>query len=257
MSTFEGKVAVVTGAAGGMGRATAVAFAAAGASVVAADIDAASGEETAALAVAAGGKATFVRTDVSSQADVEAMIDAAVTGFGGLHCAINAAAIENETVRLDELPVEDFDRIIAVNLRSVFLCMKYEIAAMRRGEGGGVGGAIVNIASTNAFRPQHNQAAYTASKHGVLGLTRSAGIDYAADGIRVNAICPGGIDTPMLRRAMEARHRDPAEVAGRLSPLGRFGEADEIARAALWLCSPESSFTVGHALAVDGGYLAS
>ena len=127
-----------------------------------------------------------------------------------------------------------FDRIIAVNLRSIFLCMKYEIRQMLAQ---GAGGAIVNIASTNSFRPQPNQSAYTASKHGVLGMTRNAAIDYAGHGIRINAICPGAIDTPMLRAAIERRGREPEEVAGRLSLLGRFGDAGEIAKAALWLCS--------------------
>ena len=176
-----------------------------------------------------------------------------VAAFGGLHCAVNGAAIELEREPLAEVEEDTFDRIIAVNLRSIFLCMKYEIRQMLD-QGGG--GAIVNIASTNSFRPQPHQSAYTASKHGVLGMTKNAAIDYAPHGIRINAICPGAIDTPMLRAAIDRRGRDPQEVAGRLSVLGRFGEPDEIAKAALWLCSDDSSFTVGHALAVDGGYLA-
>ena len=177
----------------------------------------------------------------------------AVHELGGLHCAVNAAAIELETDRLDQLDDSVFDRLVAVNLRSIFLCMKHELRAMLARGGGG---AIVNVASTNSFRPQPHQSAYTATKHAVLGITRNAAIDYAAEGIRINAICPGAIDTPMLRAAMERRDRDPQDVANRLSLLGRFGEPAEIARAALWLCSDESSFTLGHALAVDGGYLA-
>ena len=223
MTTFEGKVAIVTGGSGGMGRATAIAFAAAGASVVVADVQAEGGEETALLAGKAGGRAEFKRTDVSSEEDVRAMVDYAVATFGGLDCAVNAAAIEFETTRLDELAAEDFDRMIAVNLRSVFLCLKYEIRALRAA---GHGGALVNIASTNSFRPQHNQSAYTASKHGVLGLTRSAGIDYASDGIRINAICPGAIDTPMLRNAIAARHADPAEVANAPQPHWAYRRAE-------------------------------
>ena len=140
-----------------------------------------------------------------------------------------------------------------INLRGLFLCMKHELRAMLAA---GRGGAIVNIASTNSVRPQPNQPAYTASKHGVLGLTRSAAVDYARHGIRVNAICPGGIDTPMLRGAMARRNRDADEVAGRLSLTGRFGRPEDIAAAALWLCSDASAYTLGHALAVDGGYLA-
>ena len=166
---------------------------------------------------------------------------------------MNGAAIELERVPLHEVDDEVFDRIIAVNLRSIFLCMKHEIRAMLAG---GRGGAIVNIASTNSFRPQHHQSAYTASKHGVLGMTRNAAIDYGGQGIRINAVCPGAIDTPMLRAAMERRGRDPQDVADRLSLFGRFGQRDEIAKACLWLCSDDASFTTGHALAVDGGYLA-
>ena len=250
---FEGKVALVTGAAGGMGRATALAFGAAGADVVVADISAEAGEETAELIRQAGGQAELVATDVADAASVESMVARAVSRFGGLDCAVNGAAIELETTRLADVADDVFDRLVAVNLRSIFLCMKHELRAMLVQ---GRGGAIVNIASTNSFRPQPHQSAYTATKHGVLGMTRNAAIDYGGDGIRINAICPGAIDTPMLRAAMERRNRDPEDVAARLSVLGRFGQPSEIAKAALWLCSDESSFTVGHALAVDGGYLA-
>jgi len=250
---FDGKVAIVTGASGGMGQAIAIAFAAAGASVVAADLTEDAGRETVEQIGQAGGRAVFVATDVSDAAAVEALVARATSDFGRLDCAVNAAAIEGERGPLHEVDDATFDRIIAVNLRSIFLCMKHEIVAMLAG---GHGGAIVNIASTNSFRPQPHQSAYTASKHGVLGMTRNAAVDYGAQGIRINAICPGAIDTPMLRAAMERRGRQPEEVAGRLSLLGRFGQPDEIAQACLWLCSDESSFTTGHALAVDGGYLA-
>ena len=250
---FDGKVAIVTGASGGMGQAIAIAFAAAGASVVAADLTEDAGRETVEQIGQAGGRAVFVATDVSDAAAVEALVARATSDFGRLDCAVNAAAIEGERGPLHEVDDATFDRIIAVNLRSIFLCMKHEILAMLAA---GRGGAIVNIASTNSFRPQPHQSAYTASKHGVLGMTRNAAVDYGAQGIRINAICPGAIDTPMLRAAMERRGRQPEEVAGRLSLLGRFGQPDEIAQACLWLCSDESSFTTGHALAVDGGYLA-
>jgi NAD(P)-dependent dehydrogenase (short-subunit alcohol dehydrogenase family) len=252
-SNLADKVALVTGAAGGMGRAIAVAFAEAGAKVAVADIDSAGGTATAELVTGAGGDARFIPVDVADARSVEELVRGTVAAFGGLHCAVNGAAIELEHERLADVDEAVFDRIIAVNLKSIFLCMKYEIRQLLEQRSGG---AIVNIASTNSFRPQSNQSAYTASKHGVLGMTRNAAIDYAADGIRINAICPGAIDTPMLRAAIERRDRDPNEVAGRLSLLGRFGEPAEIAKAALWLCSDESSFTLGHALAVDGGYLA-
>jgi glucose 1-dehydrogenase len=250
---FDGQVAIVTGASGGMGRAVALAFAAAGATLVAADLTEDAGRETVEQIGQAGGRAVFVPTDVSDAAAVEALVARATGDFGRLDCAVNAAAIEGERGPLHEVDDEVFDRIIAVNLRSIFLCMKHEILAMLAA---GRGGAIVNIASTNSFRPQPHQSAYTASKHGVLGMTRNAAVDYGAEGIRINAICPGAIDTPMLRAAMERRGRQPEEVANRLSLLGRFGQPDEIAQACLWLCSEESSFTTGHALAVDGGYLA-
>ncbi|MGY1616122.1 SDR family NAD(P)-dependent oxidoreductase [Geodermatophilus sp. SYSU D00691] len=253
MSRFAGRVALVTGGASGMGRASALALAAEGAAVVVADVAVEGGEQTAADITDKGGRAVFRRTDVSDADDVRAVVDAAVAEFGGLDVGVNAAAIENETRPLADCDEESFDRLIAVNLRSVFLCTKYEIRAMRTQ---GRGGAVVNIASTSSFRPQPHQPAYTASKHGVLGLTRAAAVDHAADGIRVNAVCPGAIETPMLLGAIAARGRDPQEVAGRLSLFGRFGAPEEIARAVLWLASDDASFTTGHALAVDGGYLA-
>ena len=249
---FAGKVALVTGAAGGMGRATALAFAAAGAQIVAADIAADEGKRTVELIRENGGEAVFAHADVSKASDVEAAVAQAVDTYGGLDYAANVAAIEIETAPLADCDEEVFDRLVAVNLKSIFLCLKYEIRAMlARG-----GGSIVNIASTNSFRPQPNQAAYTATKHGVVGLTKAAAIDYAKHGIRINAVAPGAIDTPMLRSAMAARGRDEADVVDRLSLVGRFGTPDEIANAVLWLCSERATFTVGHVLAVDGGYLA-
>jgi NAD(P)-dependent dehydrogenase (short-subunit alcohol dehydrogenase family) len=244
---------IVTGAGSGMGRAIAHGFAQAGANVIAADINDEGGAETAASIVAAKGTATFVHTDVGDGPEVATMVNECMTRYGRLDCAINAAAIEGETVALADLDDETFDRIQRINVRSVFLCMKHQINAMLSC---GNGGAIVNIASTNSFRPQPHQSAYTASKHAVIGLTKSAAIDYAPLGIRINAIAPGAIDTPMLRAAMQRRGRNEADVVARLSLLGRFGAVDEIARAAMWLCSDEATFTVGHTLAVDGGYLA-
>ncbi len=249
---FEGRSAIVTGGSAGMGRAIALAFSAAGSRVTVSDVADAGGAETVALVREAGGEAQFVHADVSNSTEVQAMVKAAVDAYGGVDFAVNAAAIEFEVDYLADLADEDWDRMLDVNLKSVFLCMKHEIRAMLAG---GAGGAIVNIASTNSYRPQAHQSAYTASKFGVLGLTKSAAVDYAPKGIRINAICPGSIDTPMLRNAITRRGRDPQEVANRLSLIGRFGTVDEIAAATLWLCSGAAGFTIGHALAVDGGYL--
>lgn len=249
---LSGRTAIVTGATGGMGRAIVLRLAGAGAAVVATDRDDAGADDLVGLASDAGGDVAFVAADVSVGEDVAAVVDHAMSTHGGVDCAVNAAAIEFETVPLADCDDDDFDRMMAVNTRGVFLSMKHEIRAILEG---GRGGSIVNIASTNSFRPQHDQPAYTASKHAVLGLTRSAALDYGQVGIRVNAICPGAIDTPMLHNAMERRGRDVDDVAHRLSRLGRFGTPDEIADASLWLCSDASSFTTGHALAVDGGML--
>jgi glucose 1-dehydrogenase len=254
---FTGDVAMVTGASGGMGRAISLAFANAGARLVMVDVDTAGGAETERLAKEAGADAVFVAADISDGAQVAAAVDLAVQRFGRLDCAVNAAAVENESAPLHQCDDDTFDRMQAINVRGVFLTMKHQIQAMLANEPrAGERGAIVNIASTNSFRPQNDQPAYTASKHAVLGLTRSAALDYAARGIRINALCPGAIDTPMLRKAMERRGRDPHDVAGRLSLIGRFGQPEEIASAALFLCSGAASFVYGHPLAVDAGYLA-
>ncbi|MEM9037468.1 MAG: glucose 1-dehydrogenase [Actinomycetota bacterium] len=254
MTELTGRTAIVTGATGGMGRAITRRLADAGATVVATDLTDDRADELLAACAAADGEVSYLAGDVVAADDVIAVVERAVAAGGGrLDCAVNAAAIEFEMVPLAECADDDYDRMMGVNVRGVFLSMKHQLRAMIDA---GNGGSIVNIASTNSFKPQANRPAYTASKHAVLGLTRSAAVDYARHDIRINAICPGAIDTPMLRNAMERRGREADDTAKRLSLFRRFGDPDEIARAALWLCSDASSFTTGHALAVDGGMLA-
>jgi glucose 1-dehydrogenase len=250
---FHGRVALVTGGAQGMGREIAERFGREGASVVVGDVSEEGGNETVANIVAAGGKAVFRRTDVSKAADVNAVVKLALDTYGDLHHAVNAAAIEGEPSNLLELEEDNFERIIDVNLKSVYLLMRAQIRAFLDS---GHGGTIVNICSTNSFRPQPGQSAYTASKHGVVGLTKTAAIEFADKGIRVNGIAPGSIDTPMLRNAIQRRAGgDPSGSLGRLSIIGRFGTVQEIASAAMWLSCDESTYTFGHILGVDGAYL--
>jgi len=251
--SFTGKAAIVTGAGSGMGRASAIAFAEAGASVLIADINGDGARETFDMVTAAGGSADVLETDVGDNEQVRRMVDRAITSFGSLDFAVNCAAVELETGLLVDCEESIFDRLVRVNLKSIFLCLKHEIRAMREQ---GRGGAIVNIASVNSVRPQPMQSVYTATKHGVLGLTKTAAIEYAGDAIRVNAICPGAIDTPMLRNALQSRPRDEGAVVDKMSLLGRLGEPNEVAYAARWLCSSEASYILGATLAVDAGYLA-
>ena len=248
---LDGKVAIVTGAAMGMGEATARVFAAAGAHVLVSDINTDVGEATVERIGQDGGSASFYATDVSKAADAQAMVQAAVERYGRLDCAVNNAAVTPDTHPIADLDEPEFDRILAVDLKGVALCLKYEIAQMLKQ---GDGGAIVNIGSVSSFRPQPNNAAYTAAKHGVIGLTKVASLENAPLGIRVNTVCPGAIDTPMIRGALETVGMTEAEFAPQISLLGRFGQPTEVAQASLWLCSDQSSYVTGAVLAVDAGY---
>ncbi|HEY7105725.1 MAG TPA: SDR family oxidoreductase [Acidimicrobiia bacterium] len=250
MGELDGRVALVTGAAAGIGRAAAQMLAHAGAQVVVADVDDDRGRETVALVEADDGAASFVHADVSRRDDVVGMVRHAVEVFGGLDCALNNAGIASGGQPVAEYPEAEWDRSLAVMLTGVFLGMKYEIPAMlTRG-----GGAIVNVSSVAGLTGYPGQAGYIAAKHGVIGLTRTAALEYAARGIRVNAICPGTASTSMTA-GIDAF----PEVVGPLvarHPIGRLASAEEIAAAAVWLCTDEASFVVGAAVPVDGGYTA-
>ncbi len=249
---LEGRIALVTGAGGGIRLATAKAFAEAGASVVLADRDEeAIGRATEGIR-SAGHKVIGVTCDVTDRAQVTTMIEQAVTTYGRLDAAFNNAGVNSDSASLLDTDDDEFDRIIAVNLRGVWNCMKTELRQMiAQGNG-----AIVNCASIGGMVGSKGRSAYSASKHGVIGLTRSAALDYATHGIRINAVCPGMINTPMA--VAVTKNYDPEIVKAMVArePIGRFGEPEEIAAAVVWLCTPGASFMVGHAMAVDGGFLA-
>jgi NAD(P)-dependent dehydrogenase (short-subunit alcohol dehydrogenase family) len=247
-SNFDGKVVLVTGGGGGIGRASALAFAKAGARVAVVDRDVAAGTETTRLVETTGAQALFIQTDVTQATQVEAMVAQVVAHFGRLDCAFNNAGIEEEHMRLADCAEDTFDRIMAVNVKGVWLCLKYELAQMLK-QGGG---AIVNTASVAGLVGAPKMAAYSASKHAVLGLTKSAAVEYGRKNIRVNAVCPGVIRTAMFDRAVQADPKVGPAVA-QLHPIGRIGEADEVAAVVLWLSSDAASFVTGHAHTVDGG----
>lgn len=242
---FEGKVVIVTGAASGIGRATAVAFAGQGAKVVVSDVDDDGGAATVAQITDGGGIATFVHADVSVEDDVAALTAAAVDGYGGLHVAVNNAGILGNFVPATDIPVDEFDRIMAVNVRGVFLGMKHQVRAMLAGGGG----SIVNVGSAAGVLVQPFAAAYSASKHAVAGLTKGFALDHAASGVRINAVCPGGVETNI------AAHLDLPDMgdAPNPHPIGRSARSEELAAAIMWLASDAASFVVGANVLVDGG----
>lgn len=253
---FEGKVALVTGGASGIGRATALAFAREGAKLIIADMQEEGGQQTVHLITENGGEAIFVKTDVTQATEVEALISQAVKRYGRLDCAHNNAGIAGTGIGREqraltaEYPEERWHKVIAINLTGVWLCMRYEITEMlKQGRG-----AIVNTASVGGLVGVPYSSAYVASKHGVVGLTKTAALEYIRQGIRVNCVCPGLIRTPMI-----APGPNDSELVARMAagqPMGRIGNPEEVAAAVLWLCSDAASFVTGHSMVIDGGYVA-
>ena len=248
---LEGKVSLITGGGSGIGKASALAFARGGSKVVVADVNVEGGEQTVRLIQDTGGEATFVRADVSNSGDVSDMVSHAVQTYNRLDCAFNNAGISGGRGRIHEYTEDDWSRVLNINLTGVWLCMKYEIIQMLN-QGGG---AIVNTASVMGLVGGSRSPAYGATKHGVVGLTKTGAVDYAQEAIRINAVCPGYIRTPMIEQGILSDPVAEERVVSR-HPMHRLGTPEEIAEAVLWLCSDAASFVTGHAMTVDGGYVA-
>ncbi len=248
---MEGATALVTGGASGIGRSTAVLFAERGASVVVSDVDVEGGEKTVGLAKETGGEAVFVECDVSDSSSVERLVRKTLDTYGRLDAAFNNAGISGAQATTVDYPEDDWNRVLAVNLTGVWLCMKHEIPAMRE-----KGGAIVNMASVLGLVGFANSGAYVAAKHGVIGITQTTAVECAGDGIRVNVVCPAFIETPMIENAGIKEGSDFYDTVVGLHPIGRLGRPEEVADAVVWLCSDAASFVTGHSMLVDGGYTA-
>ena len=248
---LENKVALVTGAGSGLGRATAIAFAKEGARVIVGDVSERSNEKTVSIIKENGGEAISVKANVSNSSEVRAMVNKAIEAYGRLDCAYNNAGVAAPPKVTPDTSEEDWDRVISINLKGVWLCMKYEIPEMLKQKKG----AIVNASSMLGLIGLAKRSAYAASKHGVIGLTKVAALEYAEAGIRVNAICPAVVRTPIVEKIIAS---DPQAESKLLSmiPMGRLGTLDEMAEAVVWLCSDASSYVTGHAMSVDGGAVA-
>ncbi len=245
---LKDKVALITGAGSGLGRVSAITFAREGAKVIVADVNVKGGEETAEMIRSAGGESTFVKTDVSNAADVERLIRRTVETYGRLDCAHNNAGIEGADLLTADYTEEEWDRVISINLKGVWLCMRYEIPQMLQQKGG----VIVNTSSAAGLKGFQYHSAYSATKHAIIGLSKTAALEYARKGIRINVVCPGFIRVGLTEQVIA---RNPA-MEGKLKaliPMGRFGEAEEVAEAVIWLCSDAASFVTGHMMLIDGG----